>query len=85
MFLLNKNPRFRSDPRLSLELDGTILKVFPSEKRESIAEKMKVREGMEAEKAIKVKPLKKIKRLNDLIRFDKDGKRRIALAELGLW
>ncbi len=44
MFLMNKNPRFRSDPRLSLELDGTILKVFPSEKRETIAEKVRERE-----------------------------------------
>lgn len=35
--------------------------------------------------AVKVKPLKKIKKLRDLIQFDKDGKRRIALAELGLW
>lgn len=32
-----------------------------------------------------MKPLKKIKRLNDLIKFDKDGKRRVALAEYGLW
>jgi hypothetical protein len=85
MFLMNKNPRFRSDPRLSLELDGTILKVFPSEKRETIAEKVKEREGKEEEKNVKVKPLKKIKRLTDLIRFDKDGKRKIHLAELGLW
>lgn len=32
-----------------------------------------------------MKPLKKIRRLKDLIQFDKDGKRKIALAELGLW
>lgn len=85
MFLLNKNPKFKSDPKFSLEIDGTILKVFPGEKREAIADKMKDREEKDALKEVKVKPLKKIRRLKDLIAFDKDGRRNIALAELGLW
>lgn len=85
MFLLNKNPHFRSDPRFSLELDGTILKIFPSEKRQAIAEKVKERQVKEEERKVKVKPLKKIKKLKDLIQFDKDGKRKIALAAIGLW
>ena len=85
MFLLNKNPRFKSDPKFSLEIEGTILKIFPGEKREAIADKMKDREEKDALKEVKVKPLKKIRRLKDLVAFDKDGKRNIALAELGLW
>ena len=32
-----------------------------------------------------MKPLKKIKRLDDLLDYDKEGKRRLALAELGCW
>jgi hypothetical protein len=32
-----------------------------------------------------VKPLKKIRKLKDLIDFDKDGKRKIAMAQYGLW
>jgi hypothetical protein len=43
MFLLGKNPHFRSDPKLNLEIDGTIVKVFPVEKRDALAEKIKGR------------------------------------------
>jgi hypothetical protein len=32
-----------------------------------------------------LKPLKKIKKLRDLIAYDKDGKRKIHLAEIGVW
>ena len=46
---------------------------------------MKEREEMDAQRDVKVKPLKKIKKLKDLIAFDKDGKRKIALAQYGLW
>lgn len=34
---------------------------------------------------MKVKPLKKIKRIKDLIVYDKEGKRNLAFAQLGLW
>jgi len=34
---------------------------------------------------MKLKPLKKIKKLKDLIAYDKEGKRHIELAQLGLW
>lgn len=37
MFLLGKLPRFRTDPHMNLEIDGTIVKIFPVIKRESIA------------------------------------------------
>ena len=33
LFLLGKNPNFKSDPKINLEIDGTIVKVFPVEKR----------------------------------------------------
>ena len=34
---------------------------------------------------MKLKPLKKIKKLKDLIAYAKEGKRHIELAQLGLW
>lgn len=43
MFLLGKLPHFKRDPKINLELDGTIVKVFPVERREAIAEKLKER------------------------------------------
>jgi hypothetical protein len=33
MFLFGKLPRFKKDPKITLEMDGTIIKLFPSLKR----------------------------------------------------
>ena len=77
MFLLGKYPQFNIDPKITLEIEGTIVKIFPVEKREALEDKIKVRTEKEEKKAIKLKPLKKIKRLSDLIAYDKGGKRRI--------
>lgn len=85
MFLLGKNPNFKRDPKINLELEGTIVKIFPVEKREGIAEKIKVRGEYDDKKKKKLKPLKKIKKLKDLILYDKQGKRNIELATLGFW
>jgi hypothetical protein len=43
LFLTGKNPNFKRDPKYNLELDGTIVKVFPVEKRDAIADKLKGR------------------------------------------
>lgn len=78
MFLLGKFPQFKIDPKISLEIEGTIVKIFPVEKKEALEDKMKDRNEKEEKKAAtKTKPLKKIKRLDDLIAYDKGGKRRI--------
>lgn len=86
MFLLGKLPRFRKDPRYSLEMEGTIVKIFPVLERATIAEKLKDRaEEANPKVTKKLKPLKKMKKLDDLIAFDKDGKRRVDLAAFGFW
>lgn len=33
LFLLGKNPHFKRDPKINLDFEGTIIKIFPSEKR----------------------------------------------------
>jgi len=40
---------------------------------------------MDESKKLKLKPLKKIKRISDLIAYDKEGKRKLALGNIGLW
>lgn len=43
MFILKKIPRFQTDPSISLEIDGSIMKIFPVESRDSINGKLKSR------------------------------------------
>lgn len=43
MFLNGKNNYFKRDPKITLEMEGTIVKVFPVEKREAIKDKLKYR------------------------------------------
>ena len=62
MYMLKKNPRFKVDPTIHLEIDGAIVKIFPVETRKYIQEKIKSRESGEPD-AKKKKPLKKIKRI----------------------
>ena len=43
MFLNGKNNSFKRDPKITLEMEGTIVKVFPVEKRDDLKEKLKYR------------------------------------------
>ena len=43
MFLLGKFPQFKIDPKITLEIEGTIVKIFPVEKREALEDKIKDR------------------------------------------
>lgn len=41
MFLFGKLQRFKKDPKITLQMDGTLIKLFPSLKRQTIAGKLK--------------------------------------------
>lgn len=60
------------------------MKIFPVESRTEIEGKLKDRSG-EGKKELKVKSIKKIKRLEDLVKIDPHDKRKLSLALLGRW
>lgn len=84
MFLLKKHNHFVADPNIKLEIDGMIMKIFPVETRNNIEVKLKERLGNEKQDK-KVKPLKRIKKLEDLVKIDTYDKRKLSLALLGRW
>ena len=70
----------QKDPIIDLELHNRRLIVLSALRRTEIAEKTK-----EKEKSGVVIDLKKIRTISELTQYDKLGKRRIQLAELGIF
>lgn len=44
MNLLGKNPNFKTNPAINLELEGIVLKIFPVETRDGVSDKIKGRD-----------------------------------------
>ena len=80
---LEQKKQNKKSVEIDLEVDGVIVKVFPAESRNTISEKLKSRE--EGNKKPKKKPMKKIKKIKDLIPTDPHNKRKLDLALLGHW
>lgn len=75
---------FKIDPNINLEIDGMVMKIFPVETRNSIETKMKDRLDDRPENKQK-KSLKKVKKVEDLIKTDPYNKRKLRMAVEGFW
>lgn len=84
LYLQKKAYGFKPDPTINLEMDGMLVKIFPVESRKSIEQKLQKRNEDEVAPK-KKKPVKKIKKLQDLVKNDPHDKRRLSLALEGKW
>lgn len=83
--MLKKHNKFVPDPSINLEIDGVVPKIFPVETRNNISQKLQSRSDGQDDDSKKKKPIKKIKKVEDLVKTDPHGKRRLDLALLGKW